>query len=64
MNMYVQTKTFTQMLITTSYIKAKKWEQHKCSLSGERIIRMYIHTMESYVAVKKGMKYWYNMSKP
>ena len=44
--------TFTLMFIATVFSIAKTWKQPKCPLTEEWIKKMYIHTMDYYLAIK------------
>ena len=43
----------TSMLIEALFTIAKIWKQPKCPLTDEWIKKMYIYTMEYYLAMKK-----------
>ena len=40
------------MFIAALYTIAKTWKQPKCPLTEEWIKKMYIHTMDYYLAIK------------
>ena len=44
--------TCTPMFIAVLYTIAKTWKQPKCPLTEEWIKKMYIHTMDYYLAIK------------